>query len=69
MVFVDFTKAFDTASRTALWKLLQRYGCPAKFTDLIKAPHRNMQARVSLNGELSDPFTVSNGVKQDVFSH
>lgn len=64
MVFVDFTKAFDTVNRTALWKLLQRYGCPEKFTTLIKALHENMQARVSLNGELSDPFTVSNGVKQ-----
>ena len=64
MVFVDFTKAFDTVNRTALWKLLQRYGCPVKFTTLIKALHENMQARVSLNGELSDPFTVSTGVKQ-----
>lgn len=32
--------------------------------NLIKALHENMKVRVGLNGELSDPFAVSNGVKQ-----
>ena len=35
-----------------------------KFTNLIKALHVNMEARVSLNSELSEPFAVANGVKQ-----
>ena len=61
MVFVDFTKAFDTVNRSAL---CQKYGCPEKFTNLIKALHVNMEARVSLNSELSEPFVVANGVKQ-----
>ena len=26
MVFVDFTKAFDTVNRSALWTILQKYG-------------------------------------------
>ena len=30
IVFVDFTKAFDTVGRTGLWQLLKKYGCPGK---------------------------------------
>jgi len=29
-VFVDFTKAFDTVDRDALWRVLAKYGCPPK---------------------------------------
>ena len=28
IVFVDFTKAFDTIGRTGLWQLLRKYGMP-----------------------------------------
>ena len=31
IVFVDFTKAFDTVGRTGLWQLLRKYGYPKKF--------------------------------------
>ena len=37
MVFVDFSKAFDTVGRTGLWQLLRKYGCPEKFTTMINA--------------------------------
>jgi hypothetical protein len=30
-VFIDLTKAFDTVSREALWKMLLKFGCPTKF--------------------------------------
>ena len=35
MVFVDFSKAFDTVGRIGLWQLLRKYGCPEKFTTMI----------------------------------
>ena len=28
IVFVDFTKTFETVGRTGLWQLLRKYGCP-----------------------------------------
>ncbi|KAK2163547.1 hypothetical protein NP493_1455g00025 [Ridgeia piscesae] len=28
VVFVDFSKAFDTVEGTGLWQLLRKYGCP-----------------------------------------
>ena len=46
MVFVDFSKAFDTVWRTGLWQLLRKYGCPDKFTTMIEALHTGMMANV-----------------------
>ena len=48
MVFVDFSKAFDTVGRTGLWQLLREYGCPEKFTTMIEALHTGMMANVSV---------------------
>ena len=64
MVFVDFTKEFDTVDRETLWKILQKSGCQDLFVDLIASQHKDMKASVSLKGELSKPFDVQNGVKQ-----
>ena len=64
MVFVDFSKAFDTVGRTGLWQLLRKYGCPEKFTTMIEALHTGMMANVSVGGEVSESFSVTNGVKQ-----
>jgi hypothetical protein len=64
VVFVDFTKAFDTVGRTGLWQLLRRYGCQDKFTRMIESLHTGMKAKVKEAGETSDSFPVSNGVKQ-----
>ena len=64
IMFVDLTKAFDTVSRPALWAILSRLGCPPKFVRMIRAFHEGMMARVIENGDVSDPFPVSNGVKQ-----
>ena len=64
MVFVDFSKAFDTVGRTGLWQLMRKYGCPEKFTTMIEALHTGMMANVSVGGEVSELFSVTNGVKQ-----
>lgn len=64
LLFIDLTKAFDTVSRPGLWAVLGKLGCPAKFVQLIRSFHDGMLARVIENGEVSDSFPVSNGVKQ-----
>ena len=63
-VFIDLTKAFDTVNREALWDVLVRYGCPPKFIQIIRLFHIDMTGQVLSNGEQSDPFSISNGVKQ-----
>ena len=64
MVFVDFSKTFNTFGRTGLWQLLRKYGCSEKFKTMIEALHSGMMANVSVGGEVSEPFSVTNGVKQ-----
>ena len=64
MTFVDLTKAFDAVSREGLWKIMAKFGCPAKFIAVVRQFHDGMLARVQNDGEFSDPFPVTNGVKQ-----
>ena len=58
MVYVDFTKAFDTVHRETLWKILRKISCPDLFVDLIASLHKDTKVCVSLKGELSKPFDV-----------
>ena len=64
VVFVDFSKAFDTVGRTGLRQLLKKHGCPDKFTTMIEELHTGMIANVSVGGEVSESFSVTNGIKQ-----
>ena len=64
MAFVDLTKAFDTVSREGLWKIMAKFGYPAKFIAMVRQFHDGMLARVQNDGEFSDLFPVTNGVKQ-----
>ena len=62
--YVDLTKAFDTVSREGLWKIMAKFGITDKFTRIVRSFHEGMQASVSVEGEASRAFQVSNGVKQ-----
>ena len=64
LLFIDLTKAFDTVSRPGLWYILPKLGCPPKFISMARSLHDGMMARVIENGDASDPFPVTNGVKQ-----
>ena len=58
------TKAFDLVSRTGLFKLLEKIGCPPKLLSIIASFHVNMHGTVSFDGEMSEPFKIDSGVKQ-----
>ena len=62
MVFIDFTKAFDTIDRELLWKLLEHYGCPDIVVKIIREFHDGMQATVLVDGDTTEPFPVCHGV-------
>ena len=66
MTFVDLTKAFDTVSREELWKIMAKFGYPAKFI-MVRQFHDGLLARVQNDGEFSDPFPVTNGVNKAVY--
>jgi len=63
---MDLTKAFDTVYREGLWKIMAKFGCRAKFIAMVRQFHDGMpfKARVQDGGEYSEPFPVTNGVKQ-----
>ena len=67
VVFVDFSKAFDTVGRTGLWQLLRKYGCLEKFTTMIEALHTGMMANISVGGEVSESFSLQMGSSKVVF--
>ncbi|VDL90420.1 unnamed protein product [Schistocephalus solidus] len=63
--FVDLTKAFDTVNRDGLWKVMQKFGCPARFTHMVRQLHDRMTASVTVNETVSEAFAVTNGLKRD----
>ena len=64
IVFVDFTKAFDTVNREFLFKILGKLGCPSKFIRLVEALYTQVNARLIIDGVLTEPFQYNSGVKQ-----
>ena len=42
---------------------MAKFGCPPRFIAIVRQFHDGMQACVQ-NGEFSDPFEVTNGVKR-----
>ena len=64
MTFVDLTKAFDIVSRDGLWKIMTQFGFPPRYIAMLRQFHDGMQARVQNDGEYTEPFAVTNGVKQ-----
>nr|VZI10071.1 unnamed protein product [Spirometra erinaceieuropaei] len=63
-IIVDLKKALDTVNREGLWKIMQKFGCPERFTQMLRQLHDGMMARVTDNGAVSEAFAVTNGVKQ-----
>ena len=64
IAFIDLTKAFDLVSRSGLFSLLQKIGCPPHLLAVIKSFHSNMHSTVCYNGATSKAFPVNSGVKQ-----
>ena len=64
MMFVDLKKAYDSVAREALWKVLELDGVPSHFINLVRSFHDGMQAEVRVDGMLSPPVDVRNGLRQ-----
>ena len=44
LAFLDLTKAFDLVSRSGLFQLLKKIGCPPKLHSIIESFHTDMQS-------------------------
>ena len=64
IAFVDFTKAFDCANNELLFAILEKLGCPAKLSRVVKKLYTNVHPRLIIDEELSEPIKYESGVKQ-----
>ena len=63
-MFVNLTKTFDSVSRTGLYNILEKIGCPPKTPTNDLCSHDRMTSRVVFDGDISETFKLSFGVKQ-----
>ncbi|BHF63244.1 hypothetical protein SprV_0200623600 [Sparganum proliferum] len=60
----DLTKDFDTVNPEELRKIMQKFGCLERFSQLVRQLHDDMTARATDGGVVSEAFAMTNGVKQ-----
>jgi hypothetical protein len=63
-LFTDFKKAYGSVRREVLYNILIEFGIPRKLAVSIKMCLNETYSRVHIGKNLSDKFTVQNGLKQ-----
>jgi hypothetical protein len=63
-LFIDFTKAYDSVKREALYSILLEFGTPKKLVRLIKMRLNETYSKVRVGKLLFDKFPIQNGLKQ-----
>jgi len=64
VAFVDFSKAFDTVNRQALWGILEQFGIQGRMGNMLKAVYECVKCCVKCDGITTDFFSCQNGLKQ-----
>ena len=64
LCFIDIQKAYDSVNRDLLWAICKHYGLADKIIRLLQLLYNDSKARVQINGELSDSFSIETGVLQ-----
>ncbi|XP_056012624.1 uncharacterized protein LOC130052233 [Ostrea edulis] len=62
--YFDIEKAFDSIHRESLWSIMKLYDIPDKLVRMVKLLYESFQCAVLEDGEESDWFWVTTGVKQ-----
>ena len=62
--FIDYTKAFDTIERSALWSKLLDEGIQGKIFNVIQSMYQEAKSCVKCNNEISPFFPCDVGVRQ-----
>ena len=64
LVFVDFSKAFDSVDRNKMFEILKLYGIPDKMISAIKVMYTDTTSTIlSPDGE-TPPFSINAGILQ-----
>ena len=62
--FIDYTKAFDCADQSKLWKILQEMGIPNHLTCLLRNLFAGQEATVRTRHRTTDWFQIGQEVQQ-----
>ena len=63
-LFVDLEKAYDSIRSEVLYNILIGFGIPMKLVRITKMCLAELYSRVRVGKDLSDMFTIRNGLKQ-----
>ena len=63
-LFIDFKKAFDCINQKKLLESLVSFGIPKKINRLVKMTLEGAQAKVIVDGKMSNQFVINRGVRQ-----
>ena len=64
LLFIDFSKAFDSVDREEMFKIIAAYGVPGKIVNAIRVMYQDTSAVVLTPDGTTESFTVSAGVQQ-----
>lgn len=64
LLFIDFSKAYDSLKRDEVWYKLESFGIPEELIELVKMTTEQSKCKVKINGELSESFNIKTGVRQ-----
>ncbi|XP_030838384.1 uncharacterized protein LOC115922819 [Strongylocentrotus purpuratus] len=62
--YIDFQKTFDSVWQKGLWKAMGCFGYPSKLIRLLQALYEQSRSAVRVNGELTEWFKTTVGVRQ-----
>lgn len=58
IIFIDFTKTFDSVNKLALERILSHNGIPDELISIINMQYTNLNARVTCGTNLTDAFKL-----------
>ena len=61
---MDFKRAFDSVNRQKLWSVLKTNGLKGNLFKVIKSMYESVKACVRINGECTDYFECTEGLRQ-----
>lgn len=64
IVFIDFTKAYDSIDRSKLWSLMKKFKFSDKIIKLIKLCVNDSKGKVKVGREYTEIFEINTGVRQ-----
>ena len=64
LVFVDFSKSFDSVDRDKMFEILGLYGIPTKIINAIKVLYTDTVSSILTSDGETEPFSILSGILQ-----